>query len=146
MDKEFKKIFDKIIIEEKAEKDTAKVLAVMDAYQKFLDTAVEIGVMDEHDARMEFCTKSHEVVNQVAMNGKYDEEDNDDAEDEPNNSHIATPEEVEEFVNGCTLDELKKYKTICEGIEELQKSLRAVGLRFSGRMRFDYADRSDDRS
>ena len=41
MDKDFKKIFDKLIKEHYIEEDTAKVLTMMDAYQEFLDKAVE---------------------------------------------------------------------------------------------------------
>ena len=44
MDKDFKKIFDKLVKDKYIEEDTAKVLTVMEAYSDYLDKAVELGL------------------------------------------------------------------------------------------------------
>ena len=71
---------------------------------------------------------------------------NDDADDESEDSHIATPEEVAEFVRNLRPSDLKKYETVGKAIEDLQNALSIVGLKFSGALHIDDADGCDDRS
>lgn len=74
-----------------------------------------------------------------------DEEEDDDADDEPEDDHVATPEEVAEFIRNLRPSDLKKYETVGKAIEDLQNALSTVGLTFSGNLRIDHADGSDDR-
>jgi len=138
MDQEFKKIMEKL----RGASDKAKAVdSIMQEYQNTLDTMVEHGVMNEHEARMDFFCKTNEVLRMVSV----DEEEDDDADDESKDSHVATKEEVADFVKECPLEDLKKYETIGKAIEDFQDALSTVGLKFSGTLRFDNADRCDDR-
>ena len=83
MDKEFKKIFDGL---RKAADMTEKIKSAMDKYQDHLDEMVGGGLMTEHEARMDFFSKTMEVVNsakaEMMEDDDDDEGDDDDAEDE----------------------------------------------------------------
>lgn len=79
MDKEFKKIFDGL---RKAADLTEKIKCAMDKYQDHLDEMVEGGLMTEHDARMDFFSKTIEVTESAKADLWKDEDDDDDAEDE----------------------------------------------------------------
>lgn len=74
-----------------------------------------------------------------------EEDEDDDAEEESSDDHIATPEEVADFIKNCSPEELEKYATVGKAIEDMQNALGSVGLKFSGRINIDHADRSDDR-
>ncbi len=74
-----------------------------------------------------------------------DEEEDDDADDESEDDHVATPEEIAEFIKSLSQEDLKKYETVGKAIEDLQNALSTVGLSFSGNLRIDHADGSDDR-
>ena len=74
-----------------------------------------------------------------------DEEEDDDADDESEDDHVATPEEIAEFLKSISQEDLKKYETVGKAIEDLQNALSTVGLSFSGSLRIDHADGSDDR-
>ena len=74
-----------------------------------------------------------------------DEEEDDDADDESEDDHVATPEEVAEFIRNLRPSDLKKYETVGKAIEDLQNALSIVGLKFSGTLHIDDADGCDDR-
>lgn len=141
MDKDFKKIFDKLVKDKYIEEDTAKVLTVMEAYSDYLDKAVELGVIDEHDARMDFCTKSHEVTAQIAVNSKAEEEDDDDdAEDE---SCDCDDEPREKSADEAVAEAVKffvDHQELWEALSGLVKAMRDAGI--NGTVSFDRDDES----
>jgi hypothetical protein len=111
MDQEFKKILDKI---RDASEMAKKVAKIMDSYQEHLDTMVEEGIMTEHDARMDFFTKTHEVMRDIQGEDEDDDafdesEDRDDDEEKcPVTDFFSNHEEIwkayEHLVKICDRD------------------------------------------
>ena len=133
MDKEFKKIFDEL---RKTSDSAGKVYKVMNNYQEHLDMMVESGLMNEHEARMDFFCKANEVLAHVAAADDDEDEDEDnDAEDEQ--------DDCENEIDETSDDEDKATR---EAIEQLEKVLRNSGLHGHGVICFDHAIRRDDRS
>ena len=79
MDKEFKKIFDKL---SGIESEADKVVCVMNKYQEYLDLLVEKGILTIQDTRMKFFTENQEVLSFIKQGLEEDEDEDDDAEEE----------------------------------------------------------------
>ena len=140
MDKDFKKIFDKLVKDKYIEEDTAKVLTVMEAYSDYLDKAVELGAIDEHDARMDFCRKSHEVTAQIAVNSKAEEDDDDDAEDEPCDCDDESSEKSADEAVAEAVKFFVDHQELWEALSGLVKAMRDAGI--NGTVSFDRDDES----
>lgn len=122
MDKEFKKIFDKL----REEMDmTNKVYRVMDGYQAHLDQMVEEGMMTEHEARMDFFCKTSDLLKSVANAHVKDEDDDDDAEDEQCD---CDDEPAEADAYGNMFPETAEEKAQRKALDKLAECLRASGI------------------
>lgn len=133
MDKEFKRIFDKL----REEMDmTNKVYRVMDGYQTHLDQMVEEGMMTEHEARMDFFCKTSDLLESVANAHVKDEDDDDDAEDEQCDCDDESSE------TDCDADE---DEAINKTIDKLADAIRTARRNGCDVTRIDYAVRRKHR-
>ena len=139
MDKEFKRIFDEL---RKTSDSAEKVHKVMNNYQEHLDMMVETGLMDEHEARMDFFCKTNEVLAHVAAADDDEDEDEDnDAEDEQDDCDYEPTETVETIV-----DMFAEHKAVREAFNNLTQAMRDAGVDGSVRIDLANAIRRDDRS
>lgn len=130
MDKDFKKIFDKLWNEVHNNISKAdKIHRVMDGYQNHLDQMVEEGLMNEHDARMDFYCKTNELLQSVK---NAEERMNDDADDESEDCDDDNDISYDDEEKDSEENEPKEYR------------FRGNGLRLDLRITADDADRSDD--
>ena len=133
MDKEFKKIFDGL---RKAADMTEKIKSAMDKYQDHLDEMVDGGLMTEHEARMDFFSKTLEVVNSAKAEMMEDDDDDDDAEDEPCDCDDESSE------TDCDADE---DEAINKTIDKLADAIRTARRNGCDVTRIDYAVRRKHR-
>lgn len=132
MDKDFKKIFDKL---HGVQTTTEKVFNCMEKYQEYLDMLVENGFLTERDARMKFFVENQEVI------GLVKEGNNDSAEDESDDSDDEPAKFAEESYERCC-PETTEEKAHRKAMEELSKCLRENGF---GDFHFSYMGRFDRR-
>lgn len=134
MDKDFKKIFDKLWDEVHSNISKAdKIHRVMDGYQNHLDQMVEEGLMNEHDARMDFYCKTNELLRSVS---NAEERMNENAGDESEDSD----DEIEWYEN----PEPERLAEVARLFGEFQRGLRDIGLTAHGNLHIDIAMGSDD--
>lgn len=130
MDKDFKKIFDKLWDEVHNNISKAdKIHRVMDGYQNYLDQMVEEKLMTEHEARMDFYCKTSELLRSVS---NAEERMSDDADDESEDCDDENDISYDDEEKDSEENEPKEYR------------FRGTSLRLDLRISADDADRSDD--
>lgn len=126
----------------RVDKDTDKVMGVMEAFQEYLDKAVAAGAMTEHEARMEFASQTAEVVGMIGS--KYgQEEDDDDAEDEQGDGDDESSEEDDECPMPKIVEWFVEHPDVFEALKVIHDCPYIAGNIV---LDFDNAVRSYDRS